>query len=110
MHYTVLYCSHVYHCFDVKEIDKRSTVVSPGEMKKWQSLSYLFMTEESDVLNMYCNSFFNLFVIGLDDYINVLEDRLQQKGRKDLCGAVIVKERTIGSASTPTWSYLGHRR
>ena len=32
----------------LKKFDKRSTVVSPGEMKKWQGLSYLFMTEESD--------------------------------------------------------------
>lgn len=103
-----------------------------AEMKKWELLSYLYMTELSDDPNdenafierhlpwrSQSKTIFALTLIihvhvytfpELNDYIKILDQRLQEKERKDLCGAVSKKLRTLGHPSEqkkpvgPAWA------
>ena len=111
-------------------------MVTAGEMKKWQSLSYKYMTELSDdpddpntfiehplpwrsqsvfstgmCISRFTCTFF--YQTGLNDYIKVLDKRVEDKHKKELSGAVSKKVRTIGSPSTqrkpsgPAWAVTG---
>ena len=101
----------------------------------WCHLSQLYMTEESDDLEdpskiiqhklqwrsdskhphqCTCEFINNVHCTGLNKFIQTLDQRLLQKGSKDLTGLVAKKERLNGEPSTstppqgaPSWAIKG---
>ena len=118
----------------MQTFEKRSSVVTQAEMLRWESLSYSFMTELSDdemdnnsfvvhplpwrsqstviLTCMYKLPSFSIY-IELNDYIKILDQRLNDKQKKEFCGVVSLKARRVGSPSTqpkpsgPSWAISG---